>query len=101
MDEFTQLPKPMSWMTVAAVVLIFAGWMISAMKKSIGADDVAAELPIPTRNSQRRWKACWPKNPNMPGRPTGALLRVRPAGEARKFLPIGDGIGLALSLAEC
>lgn len=45
MFHFTQLPTPMNWMTVTAVVAIFATWMVAAMRKSIGADDVAAELP--------------------------------------------------------
>jgi PiT family inorganic phosphate transporter len=41
----TQLPLALSWIVVGAIVLAFGAWAVWAMRNSIHADDVAAEIP--------------------------------------------------------
>lgn len=41
----TQLPTVLAWIAVGAVVIVFGAWALWAMKNSIHADDVAAEIP--------------------------------------------------------
>ena len=41
----TQLPTVLAWIAVGAVVIAFGSWALWAMKNSIHADDVAAEIP--------------------------------------------------------
>jgi PiT family inorganic phosphate transporter len=41
----TQLPAVLAWVTVGAAVIAFTIWVIWAMRHTIHADDVAAEIP--------------------------------------------------------
>ena len=41
----TQLPSMLAWVAVGAVVIAFTIWVIWAMRHTIHADDVEAEIP--------------------------------------------------------
>ncbi|MFI0432669.1 MAG: anion permease [Candidatus Nanopelagicales bacterium] len=41
----TQLPTILAWIAVGALLLAFGSWVIWAMRNSVHADDIAAEIP--------------------------------------------------------
>ena len=41
----TQLPTALSWLGVGIVVVGFGAWVVWAMRHTVNADDVAAEIP--------------------------------------------------------
>lgn len=48
MFHLTQLPTTAAWFSVGAVVLVFGGWVIWAMRRTVHAEDIAAEIPSET-----------------------------------------------------
>ena len=48
MFHLTQLPTAAAWVSVGAVVTVFSGWIIWAMRRTVHAEDIAAELPSET-----------------------------------------------------
>jgi PiT family inorganic phosphate transporter len=46
MFHLTQFPTVLAWITVGGVSIAFAAWAIWAMRHTIHASDVAAEVPV-------------------------------------------------------
>ena len=48
MFRLTTLPLFFAWVAVGVVVIAFIAWAVNAMRHTVHADDIAAEIPADT-----------------------------------------------------